>query len=141
MIEVIRREEPALCFFLGDGESELAAVRACYPDLPFYTVRGNCDLRSALPSALSCIAGGVRIFASHGHLQGVKYDPALTELLDAAGEADLVLFGHTHDPLLEQRRGKTVINPGAIGRNKNAAYALLTVEGHEFHAEIKRVQN
>lgn len=139
MIEAVRREKPALCFFLGDGESDLVALCGFFPDLPVYAVRGNCDMRSKLPSSLQCTVGGVKIFAAHGHLQEVKYDPELTTLLDAAGDTDVVLFGHTHDALQETRRGKRMINPGTIGRSKNASYALLEIDQGEFFSEIKKI--
>ena len=50
MIRAIEREKPAMFLFLGDGERDLAAVKERFPTLPFYAVRGNCDLRSSLSS-------------------------------------------------------------------------------------------
>ena len=101
MIRAIAREKPALCFFLGDGERDLAQVQARFPALPFYAVRGNCDWRSALSASIVCTVGGVCIFATHGHLYEVKHEPNLDSLLRAAEEAgaSLALFGHTHLPL------------------------------------------
>ena len=63
MIRAVRLENPALCFFLGDGEYDLTRLQRRFPSLPVNAVRGNCDLRSTLPRALTCAAGGVRIFA------------------------------------------------------------------------------
>ena len=68
MIRAVRLENPALCFFLGDGEYDLTRLQRRFPSLPVNAVRGNCDLRSTLPRALTCAAGGVRIVATHGHL-------------------------------------------------------------------------
>lgn len=141
MIRAIAREKPALCFFLGDGERDLVQVQSRYPALPFYAVRGNCDWRSAQSASIVCTVGGVCIFATHGHLYEVKHEPDLDSLLRAAEEAgaSLALFGHTHLPCLESRRGITFLNPGSIGRSAHPAYAVLTLDGARFRAELKTV--
>ena len=139
MIEAVRREQPVLCFFLGDGETDLLKLRDRYPDLPINIVRGNCDLRSTQPLSLKCAIGGLRIFAVHGHRFEVKYDDALRELSYAAmrEDADVVLFGHTHLPCLEKHLGMLILNPGQIGRVREPSYAVLTIENGKAEAEIK----
>ena len=141
MIRAIAREKPALCFFLGDGERDLVQVQARYPALPFYAVRGNCDWRSTLSASIVCTVGGVCVFATHGHLYEVKHEPDLDSLLRAAEEAgaSLALFGHTHHAALEERGGITFLNPGSIGRSARPAYAVLTLDGARFRAELKTV--
>lgn len=141
MIAAIEREKPALFFFLGDGERDLRALQERFPELPYYAVRGNCDLRSALSSSLSCTVGGVSIFAAHGHLYNVKYEPSLETLFDAAREAGaaLALFGHTHAARLESRSGITFLNPGTIGRTAHPSYAVLSVDNGRFTTELKKL--
>ena len=141
MIEAVRREAPALCFFLGDGERDLAKLRETFPALPLYAVRGNCDLRSEASASLVCAVGGKRIFAAHGHLLNVKYEPGLESLCDAAraAEADAALFGHTHRPLAEKRGELLLLNPGAIGRERRPSYAVLRLEDGELEARIVEV--
>ncbi|MCR5663415.1 MAG: YfcE family phosphodiesterase [Oscillospiraceae bacterium] len=141
MITALEKEKPALYFFLGDGERDLERVRERFPDLPYYAVRGNCDLRSALSGSLCCTVGGVGIFAAHGHLYDVKYEPELESLAAAAREAGacLALFGHTHRACLESRRGITFLNPGTIGRTAHPGYAVLYAEGGRFTAELRRL--
>ncbi len=141
MIAAIRREKPGLYFFLGDGERDLNRVRESFPDLPSYAVRGNCDLRSTLSASLACTVGGVGIFAAHGHLYNVKYEPGLESLSEAAREAgaELALFGHTHRACLESHQGITFLNPGTIGRAAHPSYAVLSVEGGRYTAELKKL--
>ena len=139
MIEAVRREKPELCFFLGDGESDLTELHARFPSLPVNAVRGNCDLRSAQPLLLNAVVGGVRIYAVHGHQNEVKYDDSLRELCYAAlrANADVVLFGHTHLPFLDRHLGMEILNPGPIGRFKNPSYGLLLIEDGQASAQIR----
>lgn len=138
MIRAVEKEWPALCFFLGDGERDLRQLQERFPALPVYAVRGNCDLRSSLSSSLSCTVAGLRIFATHGHLYQVKYEPELETLREAAREngAALALFGHTHHPCLRSIDGITVLNPGTVGRTAHPSYAVLKVEQGRFTAEL-----
>ena len=139
MIAALEREKPSLCFFLGDGERDLPAVRERFPALPIYAVRGNCDLRSELPREMRCAVGGAEIFAAHGHLYNVKYDPALTELRAAAGQARVLLYGHTHLARCEEIDGQLVMNPGPAGRAAHPGYGLLLIEGGTVRAELRRL--
>ena len=139
MIKAVRLENPALCFFLGDGETDLVTLRGSYPDLPIYTVRGNCDLRSTQPLILNAVVSGFRFYAVHGHQYEVKYDDSVRELCYAAlrADADVVLFGHTHLPYLDHHLGMEIMNPGSIGKVKNPSYGLLTIEDGKLSAEIR----
>ncbi len=130
MTEAVAREKPAMCFFLGDGEHDLRRLETRFPDLPVQAVRGNCDLRSTLPLFLRCTVGGVRILAVHGHLLNVKYDPELHDLRQAGldAEADVVLFGHTHEAYRGRSLGMELLNPGPIGPAARPGYGLLFIE-------------
>ena len=139
MIRAVRLENPALCFFLGDGEYDLTRLQRRFPSLPVNAVRGNCDLRSTLPRALTCAAGGVRIFATHGHLYGVKHDPIYRELCEAAlaENADVVLFGHTHEPFRDRTMGMELLNPGSIGPTTRPSYGLILLDGDRVETAVR----
>jgi putative phosphoesterase len=139
MIRAVRLENPALCFFLGDGEYDLTRLQRRFPSLPVNAVRGNCDLRSTLPRALTCAAGGVRIFATHGHLFGVKHDPIYRELCEAAlaENADVVLFGHTHQPFRDRTMGMELLNPGSIGPMTRPSYGLILLDGDRVETAVR----
>ena len=139
MIRAVRLENPALCFFLGDGEYDLTRLQRRFPSLPVNAVRGNCDLRSTLPRALTCAAGGVRIFATHGHLYSVKHDPIYRELCEAAlaENADVVLFGHTHQPFRDRTMGMELLNPGSIGPTTRPSYGLILLDGDRVETAVR----
>ena len=93
MIRAVEIEKPDLCFFLGDGERDLDTLQKRFPTLPVNAVRGNCDVFSTLPQTLVCAAGGIKIFATHGHLYGVKHDPIFRDLCEAAGPTTRPSYG------------------------------------------------
>ena len=142
MIRAIRAEHPDLCFFLGDGEGDLEDVRAKFPSLPFYAVRGNCDLFSQLPQELRCAVGGIEIYAAHGHLHGVKHDRHFSSMKAAARKAgaEVALFGHTHEPALRQEDGLTLMNPGTAG-GRNPGYGVMWKEDGVLHCELKKISD
>ncbi len=138
MLRAVRLEKPDLCFFLGDGEHDLAKLHRHFPGLPIHAVRGNCDVLSTLPRTLCCAAGGKRIYAVHGHLHGVKHDPVYRELCEAALEegADIVLFGHTHEPFLDRSMGMELLNPGSIGPTTRPSYGLIRINGDRLETSV-----
>jgi putative phosphoesterase len=83
---------------------EIAPVRAVY---------GNTDPPGDPPlvDAIDATIGGVRIHVSHGHEVGA---PTPEKLL-ARYDADVIVYGHTHKPLVVQAGGRWVVNPGAAG--------------------------
>lgn len=141
MLRAIDRETPDAMFFLGDGEGDLQAVRRAYPDLPIYSVRGNCDVFGASPVLLKTEIAGRKVFATHGHAYKVKYDRDYQTLRYAALEADarIVLFGHTHIPYHDRVWGMEIVNPGSIGFGAKPSYAVLTVSGDGVTADLKRI--
>ena len=141
MIAAIELEDPDLCFFLGDGERDIIKVGERFPDLPVYAVRGNCDFRTKLSSSLCCAAGGVTIFATHGHMSDVKYENGFDTLTSQAlrAGARIALFGHTHSQHLSENQGVMLLNPGSAGRGRHPGYAVLTIENGKYRADLKSI--
>lgn len=101
---------------LGDGLREAETVAAAYPDKKFYIIKGNNDWGDArlyAETGLTEIAGR-RVFYTHGHHYGVKM--GYYRVICAAREqkADILLFGHTHESLIDYDEGLTILNPGSV---------------------------
>lgn len=83
---------------------------------PVTAVYGNTDgseIRARLPQVASLQLDGFDIVVSHGDQLGSPTPALLHETYPAA---EIVLFGHTHKPLLELvDRTVTVMNPGSAG--------------------------
>ena len=139
--EAIEKEAPDAVIHLGDHLGDAEDLSFAYQDPDFYYVPGNCDYAPTVPQMLTLEFDGVRIFATHGHLFGVKRE--LTALADAARErgAQLALFGHTHVQCLETIGGVTLLNPGAAGRFGRAATALSRSAAVRLNAAWKRIRS
>ena len=113
--------------FLGDGAAD-AYFFAKEPGRRAYLVRGNCDGSSDLPLWEEFTVLDKKILCTHGHTSQVKW--SLEGLLRAGRDrgADLVLFGHTHEPLVFYEDGVTLFNPGSI-HDGNYGFADITPAG------------
>jgi len=118
-----------------------------------YTVAAVTSDRKAwlrsLPQELRLVVGGVRLHLVHGSPRrineylGHDRDPRTYERLAAAEEADVLLFGHTHQPWHRRVGSVLFVNVGSAGRPKDgdrrAAYTLLTITDGEVAVEVVRV--
>lgn len=118
-----------LVIFLGDGVYDIEAIKADYPELSFFVVRGNCDFMCAdVPKESVLDLDGVRFLVCHGHTYNVKgsLDPIISSALER--DVDVVLFGHTHSPLNTSHAGERRIklfNPGSIGLS--LSYGVINI--------------
>ncbi len=104
---------------------------------PVQAVFGNTDApgRPRLAQYIVRTVGGVRIHVSHGHELG---SPTPARLL-AAYPADVLVFGHTHRPLIARADGRLVVNPGAAGPRRfdvQPSIALLSIEDESADVRI-----
>lgn len=100
--------------FLGDGEDDFDAYRSQIRTKRVYSVAGNNDFYSALPTSQIIEADGIRIYITHGHKENVKYGNEM--LLEKAKmyNCSLVLYGHTHVQKYEYIDGVHLFCPGAL---------------------------
>ena len=79
-------------------------------------VYGNTDdleIRAKLPQVAEIELDGFRIVVTHGDQLG---SPTPATLHDAFPDAEIIVYGHTHKPLLELvDKTVTVMNPGGAG--------------------------
>ncbi len=116
---------------VGDGVLEelraIAPVRAVY---------GNTDRTDdpRLPAERMETFDGVRVHVSHGHELG---NPTPEALL-AAYDGDVLVYGHTHRPLLVKADGRWVVNPGAAGPRRFdivPSIARMRLSGHDIRID------
>ena len=125
MIQAIEEQQPDLVVHLGDLQRDAEELALLYPKLSMVTVPGNCDGWTTVPSVKQITLQGRSILLSHGHLWGVKsgYEAAIAQARSAG--ADILLFGHTHQPLCQQLEdGLWVLNPGP----SRSSYGTILLE-------------
>ena len=108
--------------FLGDGLRDAEDAQVRYPDRTIYTVPGNCDFGGIDPKVREDTLGGKRFFITHGHIYDVKYGLYRLNLAARQYNADVALFGHTHQPYEEYVDGLYVFNPGSLGHGGTYGY-------------------
>jgi len=128
MVDAVRSARPDAVVHLGDYERDAAVLLREFPELPLYSVCGNCDWLPKAPNTLTVSFGPVTAFLTHGHLYSVDYG-RVDSLVYAAQEAgaQLALFGHTHTAFQEDVGGVRVINPGTAGKGREKTWALLEI--------------
>ena len=141
-VEAVRRTSPDAIIHLGDGERDVERLRAEFPDIPLYSVRGNCDHLGLSPDKAVVQLGAVTAFLTHGHLySGLRWGQpdALVYAAQEAG-AQLALFGHTHQADYFEIGGVKLLNPGSAGQGAKRSWATVQIfDNGGFACEIKEL--
>jgi putative phosphoesterase len=130
-LEALRGAE--LIIHAGDvgGPEVLEALRRV---APVVAVRGNNDRgewAEALPEYEATQLGETFIYVLH--------DLKELDIAPAAAGFRVVVSGHSHQPLAEERRGVLYLNPGSAGPRRfklPVTVARLTISGGDASAEI-----
>jgi hypothetical protein len=126
-----------LIIHAGDvGSADIVdALRAIAPT---FVVRGNIDKgawAAALPMTEHVEIGDLIIHVLH-NIAELDFDPA------AAGFA-AVIFGHSHQPLIERRDGALFLNPGSAGPRRfklPIAVARIRIADRQMFPEIVELE-
>jgi len=112
---------------------ELAAIA------PVTAVWGNVDgfdIRKRTTEVAEIELDGARIVVIHGMQFG---SPTPAKVAAAHPGAALVVFGHSHRPLIEQVGATLAVNPGSAGRQRfrdPVCVALAEIEGGKVTARL-----
>lgn len=117
-----------LMIHLGDAEGYedyIQEMAGC----PLEIISGNNDFFSNLEKEKEIRIGKYKVLITHGHYY---YVSAGIEALrkEAYGRGmDIVMFGHTHRPLIETKGSVWAINPGSISfprqENRKPSYIVM----------------
>ena len=139
--KVLEKVRPIdMLIHLGDtegGEDHIAELAGC----PAHIIRGNNDFFSELDREMELDLGGHRLLVTHGHNYGVNID--LSRIIEeaAARKKDIVLFGHTHKPVVTYKETVTAVNPGSLSyprqEGRRPSYAIMEIDHRgEVHFTI-----
>jgi putative phosphoesterase len=106
---------------------------------PVTAVFGNTDpedVRDRVPRVARIELGGVDVVVVHGDEFG---RPAPRDLAEGYPDADLIIFGHTHQPVIERVGSNLVVNPGSAGPRRftlPVTAALATIADGNVEVEL-----
>ena len=139
--EVLRREKPDLVIHCGDVEgSEYALTEGA--ECPVQIVLGNNDFFSYLPRELELKIGSHKVWVTHGHNYYVSMGNETIKREARARGMEVVLYGHTHRPVIDKEGGVIAINPGSISyprqEGRIPSYCIMELdENDKLHFSIK----
>ena len=138
MYQAVEREKPDLIIHLGDHDRDAERLAEQYPEIPVWSVCGNCDYGTG-PERIVQDLEGVRIFATHGHTLMVKYGLLRATLAAKEEKANVLLFGHTHEALCDWHRGLWYVNPGTCSGSGPVTYAVLELDRGSVRPAIHEI--
>lgn len=146
LLDVIKKVAPIdLLIHLGDSEGSEDEIKRS-ANCPVVMIAGNNDFFSELDREVEMHIGKYRVLLTHGHLYYVSLgaDNIIREA--RSRKFDIVMFGHTHRPLLEIEEDVIAINPGSLSfprqDSRIPTYAIMDIdrngEAHFTINEYKR---
>lgn len=139
---VLEQESPIdLLIHLGDAEGyeEYIAKQA---GCPLEIVAGNNDFFSDLPREKELEIGKYKVLITHGHYYYVNTGIEEIARMAQGRDFDIVMYGHTHRPLIDIRKDIIVMNPGSLSyprqEGRRPSYIIMeTDQNGDAEFEIK----
>lgn len=145
-MKVFEKEKPIdMLIHCGDIEgSEYTYSTLC--NCPMHMVAGNNDYFSQLPAEKEFTIGKYKVWLTHGHYYRVSMNYEILKQEARNRGVNIVMFGHTHRPLVDMGRGVIAVNPGSLTYPRQdgryPSYIIMDVdEKGEAKFEIKFLEN
>ena len=135
--KVLKIHNPDMVIHCGDAEGSeyvLSEAAGC----PVQIVLGNNDFFSYLPRELDLKIGPFKVWVTHGHNYYVSMGNEVIKREAAARGVDIVMYGHTHKPVVD-RKGKVIaVNPGSLSypRQEGRRPSYIVMEVGEKDADF-----
>lgn len=137
----VEQEKPDMVIHCGDSEgSEYALTEAA--GCPVYIVPGNNDFFSVLPRELDLEIGPYKVWVTHGHNYYVSMSNEHIKREALIKGVDVVLYGHTHRPVVDKSGKVIAVNPGSLSyprqEGRRPSYAVMELnEKNELSFRIE----
>ena len=132
--DVLEIEQPDMGIHCGDAEGAEFEFREV-ADCPVEVVLGNNDFFSALPGELTLDIGPYKVWVVHGHNFFVSMGRENLKEEAAVRGADIVLFGHTHRPVIDTEGEVIAVNPGSLSyprqEGRKPSYAVMVLDEND----------
>ncbi len=103
-------------------------------------VAGNNDFFSSLPREKEFEIAGQKVLLTHGHYYHVAMGTEVLKEEAVSRGVDIVMYGHTHKPVIEIGKRVTILNPGSLTyprqEGKRPSYMIMEVDesGHPAYS-------
>ena len=98
---------------LGDIEGSEYTIQQAV-NCPVEMVSGNNDFFSNFPSEKTLQIGKYRVMITHGHRYCIGMGNEMLKEEAVAQGVDIVMYGHSHKPVVDIDDGIIAINPGSL---------------------------
>lgn len=109
-------------------------------DCPFVAVAGNNDFFSSLKTDAELLLVSHRALVTHGHNYYISVSNEFLKQEAKARGFDMVFYGHTHRPVIDEKSGILAVNPGSLSyprqEGRKPTYALMEI-GDEGKASVE----
>lgn len=142
--KVVEMHKPDMVIHCGDAEGcEYAITNAA--DCPVHIVLGNNDFFSNLPRELELDIAGRKVWVTHGHNYYVSLGNERIKQEAIARGMDIVVYGHTHRPLVDIGDRVVALNPGSLSYprqdGREPSYIIMETDRFgEWHFTIAHVR-
>lgn len=123
--------QPDMVIHCGDVEGSEYAISEC-AGCPIEMVAGNNDFFSSLPREREFMIGNYKVWLTHGHSYYVSMGNELIKQEAAAKGADIVMYGHTHKPVIEIGKDIIAVNPGSLSyprqEGRKPSYVVMEID-------------
>ena len=125
---------PDMVIHCGDIEGQ-EHIFSEYAGCPMKMVLGNNDFFSQLPREQEFNIGKYHIWLTHGHNYYVSMDPEIIKKEAIARRMDIVMYGHTHKPVVDIGDNITALNPGSLSYPRQEgcrpSYIIMEMDRNE----------
>ncbi len=142
--KVVEMHKPDMVIHCGDVEgSEYAITNAV--DCPVHIVLGNNDFFSDLPRELELEIASRKVWVTHGHNYYVSMGNETIKKEAVARGKDIVMYGHTHRPVVDIDDDIIAINPGSLSyprqEGHQPTYVIMEIDRFgELHFTIAHLK-
>lgn len=131
-LSLIERMKPIdMLIHCGDSEMEAEYFRE-KAECPVEIVSGNNDFFSDLPREKEFYIGEYKVWLTHGHNYYVSMGNEILKEEAASRDVNIVMYGHTHRPVIDTKGAVTAINPGSLSyprqEGRRPSYILMELD-------------
>lgn len=144
-LQLVERLAPLdMVIHCGDIEgSEYLIAQAA--ECPVQMVTGNNDFFSDLPAEKEFLIGKQKVWLTHGHTYYVSMGNEHLKREARARGVDIVMYGHTHRPVIDRDLDLIAVNPGSLTyprqEGRRPSYILMeTDENGEAHFSLEYLE-